>query len=318
MYMRLVLAMCLLSVAVLPLSAQRRDQGRSVSLPRGARIAVVASQSRGGAQVDSVVSEMLTTALRRSGWRVLERQDLDAILREQQLARSGQVDPATAVETGRLVGAEYILLAKATEFGVRDERYGGIFGLSPLGGLQVRRLSGRVVLDVRVTDVRTGEVLGSATGEGRIDNYGGTLVGGSWVGGSIDLGGVDIRSREWSESLLGRASRKAVDDALRRLLGAQSSLVGRVLAVDSGGDCVVDLGSADGLKPGDRLELLAVEAIRDKAGNAVWTEETPVGSLELTDVRSDRSKARSVDGRQPAEGDMVRFLFPEKPANRRR
>jgi len=288
-----------------PVCAQRRA-GRAVELPPDARIAVVASNSRGGGQVDTVVADMLISALRSNGWPVLERLELDAVLREQQLTRSGAVDPDTAVTAGKLVGARYLMIARATEFGVRDNRVGGVFGLGPFGGLQVRTATGRVVLDVRVVDAQTGAVLGSASGEGKVVNYGGTLVGGSWVGGSISLGGVDVNSREWSESLLGRAARKAVDSVLQRLLGTTSVLTGRVLAVTEDGVSIVSLGSEDGLRTGDTLNLIRLEHIRDRQGEPVWTEEVRIGSLKVTDVQSDRCKATSVEGGRPEEGMLVR------------
>ena len=288
------------------LPAAQRDKARPVDLPTGARVAVVAMNSKGGSQVDTVVADMLTSALRRNGWRVLERQELGEVLREQQLVRSGDVDPETAVQAGKLVGAQYLIGAKATEFGVRDTRHGGLFGLGPFGGLQIRSATGRVVLDARVIDVRTGEVLGTATAEGKIVNYGGTLFGGSWVGGSITLGGVDVNSKEWSESLLGRAARRAVDDVLQRLVNAGVTLAGRILAVMDGGLCVVGLGTNDGLREGDDLELVALRTVRDRAGQAVWTEEERVGLLTVTEARSDRSKAKVAEGDPPTEDHLVR------------
>lgn len=312
------LAVAAHALLALSAAATQRQKARMVELPAGSRVAVVASNSRGGSQVDSVVADMLITALRRNGWRVLERQDLDSVLREQQLVRSGDVDPETAVSAGKLVGAQYLVAARATEFGVRDNRVGGLFGLGPFGGLQVRTATARVVLDARVVDVRTGDILGTATGEGKIVNYGGTLVGGSWVGGSISLGGVDVNSRDWSESLLGRAARKAVDEVLQRLLDVSSVTAGRVLAVGDGGVYVVSLGSNDGVRVGDQLDIIELDAIRDRAGEPVWTEEVRVGVLRVTDVKADRSKATLVEGKSPEEGGLVRLTRREDQPRRSR
>lgn len=298
--------------------AQGKETPRPTDLPAGSRIAVIASNSRGGSQVDSVVADMLTTALRRNGWRVLERQELNEVVREQQLVRSGTVDPSTAVEAGKVVGAQYLIAARATEFGVRDARHGGLFGLGPFGGVQIRSATGRVVLDARVIDVRTGDVLGTATGEGKISNYGGTLFGGSWVGGAIALGGVDVNSKEWSESLLGRSARKAVDLVLSRLLGTSGVISGRVLAALDNDVCVVGLGSNDGLRVGDELEVVALRAIRDRAGEPVWTEEEVVGRVAVTEVRSDRSKVKLLEGKDIGEDHLVRRAKPVETRGRSR
>jgi curli biogenesis system outer membrane secretion channel CsgG len=295
----------LVACAAPPVLGQR-NKAMPVDLPPGARVAVVAMNSSGGSQVDTVVGDMLTSAFRSMGLRVLERQELDAILREHSLGRSADVDPATVVTPGKIVGAEYLVGAKATEFGIRDTRHGGLFGLGPFGGVQIRTSTARVVLDARILDVRTGEVLATATGEGKIVNYGGTLLGGSWVGGSISLGGVDVNSKEWSESLLGRAARKAVDDVIKRLIGGTPGSSGRVLAVADDGAIIISLGQKDGLRTGDRVQVVEVSQIRDRAGEPVWSEESVVGMLRIIEVRMDRSKAEVLEGKRPEEQMLVR------------
>ncbi|MBM3495519.1 MAG: hypothetical protein FJX72_14530 [Armatimonadetes bacterium] len=299
----------LASIGVLlmaPSAGAQRERSRPVELPDGARIAVVAMNSRGGSQVDGVVGDMMTTAFRSVGLRVLERQELDAVLREQRLAQSGDVDPETAVARGKIVGAEYLVGAKATEFGIRDSRHGGLFGLGPFGGVQIRTSTARVVLDARILDVKTGEVLATAVAEGKIVNYGGSLIGGSWVGGAITLGGVDVNSRDWSESVLGRAARKAVDGVVKKLIGDAPASSGRVLAVTDDGVIVVSLGKRDGVREGDRVDVYALSQIMDRAGEPVWTEERRVGRLRLTEVRLDRSRAEVVEGDPPSEKMLVR------------
>jgi curli biogenesis system outer membrane secretion channel CsgG len=300
-----VLTFLLLAQAGPPAMGQR-GRSQPVELPDGARVAVIAMNSHGGAQVDTVVGDMLTTAFRGAGMRVLERMELDAVLREQRLARGGDVDPETAVAPGKIIGAEYLVGAKATEFGIRDTRHGGLFGLGPFGGVQIRTTTARVALDARILDVRTGEVLATAEGEGKIVNYGGSLIGGSWVGGSITLGGVDVNSKEWSESLLGRAARKAVDVVVKKLIGNTPSSSGRVMAVTDEGWVIVSLGSRDGMRAGERVDVYDLTQIKDRAGEPVWTEERRVGQLRLTEVRLDRSKAEVVEGDRPSERMLVR------------
>src|SRR5437868_4846295 len=97
--------------------AQRDKANPPQTLPAGARVAVIAKDSYGGSKVDRVVGDMLVTALRRAGMRLVERQEMDEIVKEQRLTREGVIDPATAVPTGQVHGAEYMLFAKATEFG---------------------------------------------------------------------------------------------------------------------------------------------------------------------------------------------------------
>jgi len=301
-------------VSGVPARGADRDKAPAAPLPAGARIAVIAFNSTGGSQVDQVVGDMLTTALRKAGVRVIERLQLDAILREQNLAREGVLDPATAVPAGKVLGAEYLLGVKATEFGVKDNRVGGAVGWGPLAGLQVRKSTARVVLDMRLLDARTGAVLTTDTSEGKSVNRGGTLFGGTVVGG-IALGGIDIGSREWAESSLGKASRQAVDALVKRIAGSVNGArsgagyarEGSVLAVLPTGEVVVSVGSFDSLRGGERLDVMRVTAIRDSKGAVVWTEELPLGQLRVIEVRGDRAKAMSLETNVTfAEGDRVR------------
>lgn len=67
--------------------------------------------------------------------RLVERGDLQALLREQELATEGRVDASTAADIGRLVGARYMVMGSFVD----------IFE-------QVR-------MDARIVDVETGELL---------------------------------------------------------------------------------------------------------------------------------------------------------------
>jgi TolB-like protein len=81
-------------------------------------------------------STMLVTEFSgRPGMRVVERQQLNDLLTEQKLALSGRVDESTAVEVGKLLGAQYVFLGSVTSMGE-----------------QLR-------VDIHVTDVETSKIL---------------------------------------------------------------------------------------------------------------------------------------------------------------
>ena len=63
---------------------------------------------RGGA---AAAQDVFVTELVKSGrFRVIEREVLDALLREKNLSLSGDVDPSTAVRAGKLLGVDYMLI----------------------------------------------------------------------------------------------------------------------------------------------------------------------------------------------------------------
>ena len=64
---------------------------------------------------------MFVTELVKSGkYRVIEREQLAAIMQEKNLSLSGEIDPKTAVKAGKLLGVEYIITGALTELGVAD------------------------------------------------------------------------------------------------------------------------------------------------------------------------------------------------------
>jgi curli biogenesis system outer membrane secretion channel CsgG len=104
-----------------------------------------------------VADIFLTEAFRSGRFRITERSELDKILREQNLALSGRIDPATAADVGRITGAELIVLGSLTEFGITTTGGGGrVLGI--FGG-STETVTARVTVDIRMVDAVTAEVL---------------------------------------------------------------------------------------------------------------------------------------------------------------
>jgi hypothetical protein len=108
-YITIGVSLALICSLALPVPAHA--QGRVIVMTRAQNLA--ADSGRGGvpnAASDDAVAEIVTAALLRQGYRVVERSVLNAVLREQGFHRSGIVDQSTAVRIGRLAGAQAILL----------------------------------------------------------------------------------------------------------------------------------------------------------------------------------------------------------------
>jgi TolB-like protein len=64
------------------------------------------------------VTELLSTMLSRTGaFRMIERGQIDRVLEEQAFQTTGLVDTSTAVQIGRLLGADYVGVGSITNFG---------------------------------------------------------------------------------------------------------------------------------------------------------------------------------------------------------
>ena len=94
----------------------------------------------------AAAQDVFVTELVKSGkFRVVEREQLAALMQEKNLALSGDVDPSTATQAGRLFGVRYLLTGSVTEYGATETGAHGAFGGFRLGrhqvGILIRRQS---------------------------------------------------------------------------------------------------------------------------------------------------------------------------------
>ncbi len=121
------------------------------------------------------LAAMLSNELQATGdIQVVERNNLKAVLSEQELAELGIVRKnANAAQRGQMTGARYIVLGTVSSYesNVESKTSGSNFGLLGFGtNKQQAETKDYVAIDVRVVDSTTGEVVGQRTVEGRASN----------------------------------------------------------------------------------------------------------------------------------------------------
>lgn len=119
---------------------------------------------------------MLANELAGTGkFKVVEREKLDKVLDEQDLADSGRVKKSTGAKIGELTGAQYLVVATLSSFETDVKGTGG--GLS-FRGISVggKKEDAYMAVDLRVIDTTTGEVEFTRTVEARASS-GGLNVG---------------------------------------------------------------------------------------------------------------------------------------------
>jgi curli biogenesis system outer membrane secretion channel CsgG len=79
-------------------------------------------------------------------------------MKEKNLSLSGDVDPATAVRIGKLLGVNYLLTGAVTEYGAEDKGAHGS-GFRGLPGFGVHKKTFVAALNARLIDTSTGEVV---------------------------------------------------------------------------------------------------------------------------------------------------------------
>ena len=109
----------------------------------------------GGAEA---AQDVFVTELVKSGkFRVVEREQLQALMQEKNLTLSGDVDPSTAVRIGKLLGVNYLLTGAVTEYGV-TEKGGHAPGIRRLPGVSAGKKTFVAAMNARLIDTSTGEI----------------------------------------------------------------------------------------------------------------------------------------------------------------
>ncbi len=116
-------------------SVPKVDDGKKL------RVVVFAFEAKGNdsSGLGSAVGEMVTTAMVQTNcFQVVERQQLDKILKEQDFELNDAVDQATAVKVGELIGVDAIVVGSILTLGAQTE------------------------LDSRIVHVQSGQILSAA------------------------------------------------------------------------------------------------------------------------------------------------------------
>jgi curli biogenesis system outer membrane secretion channel CsgG len=152
--------------------------------------------------VGSDLAGMLTNELAGTGnFKMVERQKLDAVLDEQDLADSGRVSKKTGAKIGKLTGAQYLVTAtlSAFESDVKGTGGGVSFRGISVGG---KKEDAYMAVDLRVIDTTTGEIEFTRSVEARASS-GGLAVG-------VYRGGFGGNLSKYEKTPTGKAIRAVI------------------------------------------------------------------------------------------------------------
>lgn len=118
------------------------------------------------------LSGMLSNELSSSGdFHVVERQKMQNVLEEQNLAASGRVAPGSGPRIGKLTGAQYLVTGTVTAYQENASSTGGGFNFHGIG-LGGKSAEAYLAVDLRVINTETGDVDFARTVEGRSKSSG--------------------------------------------------------------------------------------------------------------------------------------------------
>jgi hypothetical protein len=223
---------------------------------------------------------------------VVERQDLGAIVQEQQFQQAGATRQQGRVSSGRIKNCQYLVKGAVTDFGHVSASQGGatLWNWDILGG------SNRAVMGIvlYVIEVESGEIIASEN----IDES----VGAKDLSVKATYEGLSFGGSTFYQTPLGRATARVVERAVKRITAAIASRPWepQVALVQEDGSVIINGGRDRGVRQGAEFEVLeAGRPVLDPAtGDAIG--QSPgrrVGRVIVHEVNERYSTATVVVGR---------------------
>ncbi len=247
------------------------------------------------------IEAIITDVMARTGrFRLVERQALNAVLQEQDLATSGRVAKPSGARTGNVLGAQFLVQAVVTDYEAKVSGkgggglVGGIVGnrVPVLGGLGIRSGKGQVGMNFRLIDAETSEVLYTKQVISVIKESGLT-VGGIGFGGGAAMGGF---FDSYSKTPIGQAVIAAVHKGVYELIGqiGAAPASGSIIKVE-GNQVWVNIGR-DAVANGDVLRVMAKgeELIDPDTGISLGSSDTEIGTVRVVNPQEKFSIAQVV------------------------
>jgi len=137
----------------------------------------------------AAITDMMTTELYNARiFTLLERQRFDYIRGEIELGLEGWLEPSTAPEFGRVIGAQYSMTGAITRFFYNAT--GAVIPIPGVGGAGFLTNTAYVIIDLRIINNTTGEIVYAAAETGAANQTMGGAVTRFGAFGSGRIGGL--------------------------------------------------------------------------------------------------------------------------------
>ncbi len=273
-------------------------------------IAVLGFENKSGfageLSIGDEFSEMLTESLMKTGqFIVVARQELSAVIAEQDMAASSRFAKSKTATKGKLIPAQIIIKGAVTEFEAREKGGTGGIRLGNLGfgniGISGTSSRAHVAVIVSIIDSTTGRVIDSHRVEGKASSSG---IGVDYAYKWFSLGGADFK-----RTPLGKATHSAIAEAVIYIAGKLADLPwsGSIVKVE-GQTAYINAGSEAGIVAGDSFNVYREEeAFTDPVtGAPLGAEKTELGEIEVTSVKGKYAIAKIIRSNgQIQRGDLV-------------
>jgi curli biogenesis system outer membrane secretion channel CsgG len=305
-----------------PVAAQSKPRVAVLNFEYEGVRAAAAAALKTDQDVGAGVADILIQELVKGGhFAVVERNALDAVLKEQNFSNSDRADPATAARIGRVLGADAIIVGSVTQFAVQETTgAGGSLSRLTRGALSgVQRNSSKAMVGIhaRLVNTSTAEIMTAATGTG--ESSGSSTS----VSAAATVAPLDMTSSAFGSSFIGTAVNRAVNSVAAQLNGVGQKIAttrvnySGVIADVSGKALIVNVGKKGGVQVGDRLEISrVVRSVTDPQDptKILRTISEKVATAAVTEA-DDVSATATVDGDSVVKvGDAIKRA-PRAPSS---
>ncbi|MFH0801739.1 MAG: SUMF1/EgtB/PvdO family nonheme iron enzyme [bacterium] len=253
---------------------------------------------------EGIADSFVTELVKSNAFTVIEREHLKKVLEEQGLGGIGILDTATAAKVGRVMGVRYLITGKVTEFSIAESSTGigsllTLFGSTntSLNTLDTKTRKAKVAIDARLINTDTGAIEFAEKGIGEE------------TASSTSMSGQSFGMTEFRESILGKATDKAILSLLRKFVDAvRAEPEGKVVDVDQG-IVTVNMGEGE-ISAGQRLTIFSKgKELRDPDTKELLDVElNEIGLMQINSVSKRISKGTVLEKTgNPKPGDIVKM-----------
>jgi hypothetical protein len=269
------------TLAVLPLRGTFNVPRSGTPDPRGNS---PAAGPRPSLALEDQINQRVTMAMLRTGrFRLVERSQLTAVLKEGRFEQSGLVDDATAARLGQQIGATFVLVGSYTGgIGHTTTVKTGFFG----GQSREESYPGHLEVRLRLVGTEDGAIREAML---------------------LHAASKDAAYYHSYELLLDDLGRSLDQD-----LAVRFPLTGYVIKLISSREALVDLGRRQGLEPGDRFNLAEQEpdVVHPVTGKRVQGERRILSELKVVEVGEESSLVQLTGPRVTLKPGQVVVRLP--------
>lgn len=265
------------------------------------------------------VEALVINVINQTGrFRLVERQMLNEVFKEQDLGDSGRLARPSAAKIGNVLGAQYMMKVVVTSYeeGVSTKKGGGVVGVfskaAGLGAATTTKRESLVGMSFRLIDAETSELLFTKQIESKISESNLTF-GGGIIGGGV--AGIGVFSK-YLKTPLGQAVIAGINKGVYELVKQIGSLPasGRVIKAE-GNKVWINIGK-DTLSPGDVLKVKSKgeELIDPDTGISLGSDDTEIGTVRVSQAQEKFSIAEfvSITGTVKRGDTVVSTVLPPR------